>query len=514
MEDRSILLLKHGFIKSKYKHLYPKDTDWSKITPAQARKHADEEIAEEALESFLGYYNQPYFHTGYPRPTRRYWLIMESFGLSIEETYFWILNHMRHDQGYATVEKITDIFSASVNSAFWGQSSQRLGIQQEKVSQYFGTVGKLLKDLFQLVRELRIIDERLLMYEQAEDRMVDGKKVKGSKSADVTLKGLYIDLVEGGTEKPTSVYGMSQKVGFTILPDLYFNTRVYDVNKLDKVVEGMPYNPQVKNVLKRKLFQFIVWKQKTGQELKNRRKFNLRYLRQHWGVIKMYMGWIKPYLKNIQRLSMSQRQMESPDVVSAFETSMLEVEFVGRRAPVKGYHPCIMASFKYTTKPTMSYQQEYQRGPIHVGRVEVKLRSYAWTPEQLENYKKMRNQEDLELLGIIDQSVQAAMEELGEELHNYLEEAGEQLEKQKQEEEQPKKRKTLGQGLSEGFDPFVAVFKGFGELISSLAPISWDRKKKKKKVFSGNPKAATGMSQRNMWLIYKNYKKAHKLLTW
>lgn len=502
MNDPTLRLLKFGFIKGNYKNIYQKDFKWDLLNIENARIHADEEIDEEVLESFLGNYANPYDRTGYPKPTKRFRLILEAFGLSMEEVYFWILNHLRQDQSYPVVEKITDVFSASENSAFWGQSSQRLGIQQDKVTQYFATVGKMIKDLFQLVRELRIIDERLELYKWAPK----------SKSADISLKGLYIDLVEGGTEKPTSVYGMSQKVGFTILPDLFFNTKIYDISKIDEKIESMQYNLTVKNILKRKIFQFVNWKNKTEAELKSRRLFNLKYLRQHWGVIKMYMGWIKPYLKNIQRLSTSSKHMESPDIITAFETSKLEIEFLARKQEVSGFHPCILMNFKYTTKPTLSYQQEYQRGPIHVGKVEVTFRSYAWTPEQVKSYKDMKNQEDLELLGIIDGSVQAAMEALGDDLNKYLEEAGEIIEKPAQKEE-GKPQKSFKQSVEENFDPFIALFKGFGDLVGSIIPVNFSAPKKKKKS-SENPSTAIAIAEGTMWQTYKNYKKAHRLITW
>ncbi|RJQ15808.1 hypothetical protein C4573_06680 [Candidatus Woesearchaeota archaeon] len=497
MVDSAIRLMKNGFIKKDYKTLYPASFNWSTLSKEQAEKHADEEIDEEVLQSFAGKFINPFDRTGYPKPSRRMRLIMENFNMSVEEPYFWVLDHLRQDQSFRTVHKITDVFSGSESSSFWGQNSQRLGIQQDKVTQYFATVGKMIKDLFQLVRELRIIDERMEIYTMAPK----------SKSADVTLKGLYIDLVEGSTEKPTSVYGMSRQVGFTILPDLFFNTHIYDLEKLDQVIESMKFNPTVKNVLKRKLFQFVNWKVKTQAELESRRLFNLRYLRQHWGIIKMYMGWIKPYLKNIQRLSTSLKHTESPDIITAFETSVLEIEILAERQAVSGYHPCILATFNYTTKPSMSYQQDYQRGPIHVGRVEINMRAYSWTSEQIDNYKKMKNAEDMELMGIIDGSVHAAMEALGDELNKYLEEAGEKIEKPIPKEE-PKKKENMFSGA---FEPGVAVFKGFAEMFTALIPISMPKKKGKS---PGNPSSAAKEASGAMWQTYKNFKKSHKLLAW
>ncbi len=46
----------------------------------------------------------------------------------------------------------------------FGSNAQRLSIQQDRASQYLVQIGQLVKQLFPLVRELRIIDERLEMY--------------------------------------------------------------------------------------------------------------------------------------------------------------------------------------------------------------------------------------------------------------------------------------------------------------------------------------------------------------
>ncbi len=491
-------LVKYGFVKKPYASLYDENTNWDTVADDTAAKHAEQEIAEEALMSQGGMLMNTWEPTGYPMPARRLRLIQEAFGLSIEESYFWVLNHLRHDLGFMHIDKITDIFTASENSAFWGQSSQRLGIQQDKVQSYFAAIGKMVKDLFQLVRELRIIDERMELY----------KSAPKSKSADVTLKGLYIDLVEGGTEKPSSVYGMARQVGFTILPDLFFNTMVYDKEELEHKVAKMEYNNTIKNVLRRKLFAFINWRQHTQKEMENRRTFQIKYLRQHWAVIKMYMSWVKPYLKNIKRLSMSGERAAGPDIVSAFETSTIDIEILAKRMPIKGYHPVVLATFNYATKPTMSYQQEYNRGPVHVGTVTITLRAYAWNAKQIEQYKQMRQEEDMELIGVIDDSVQAAMDALGDDLNKYLEEAGEKLVKPKPVEKKKKRKINTGGA----FEPAVAVFKGFGEIFGAVLPTNFSFKNKKSG--GGDPGAAKGAATASLFIAYKNFKKAHKMLAW
>ncbi len=82
-------------------------------------------------------------------------------------------------------------------------SQQRLGAQQDKISQFLATTGKMIKELFQMVRELRIIDERLGYYDAVAQEI--GKPLaQRRKSDDITLKGMFVDLVQGGGKSAAS----------------------------------------------------------------------------------------------------------------------------------------------------------------------------------------------------------------------------------------------------------------------------------------------------------------------
>src|SRR3989338_4273755 len=67
----------------------------------------------------------------------------------------------------------------------------------------------------------------------------------------------------------------------------------------------------------------------TQKELEVRRNFTLKYLRQHYNIIKLYMNWLRPYLRNIQKLQMEGRPISDADLVSSFETSKIELESLG-----------------------------------------------------------------------------------------------------------------------------------------------------------------------------------------
>src|SRR3989344_4943663 len=186
---------------------------------------------------------------------------------------------------------------------------------------------------------------------------------------------------------------------------------------------------------------------------------------------------------------------------------MIEVEILAVK-PTGPVNQCILMHYLFRTRPEMNYSQEYQRGPIHLGRVEMDFRAYAWTDKEIENYKRMRDQEDFQLLGVIDGSVKAALESLGDELMRYLKEAGEEFED----------KKVMPKARSNTSGPFMSVFKGFAELFTSFKPRK-EVKEMGKKVTQTDimrlaiaRKKAENSVKKTMWTTYHHFKKHHEML--
>jgi hypothetical protein len=456
--------------------------------------------------------NQVFDYTGFPKCDHRYRLVYETPNVSIEEIYFWMLEHVKTAQAHPNVLKITDIFTASEQSSFFGTAQQRIGLQQEKVSMFLATIGKMVKELFQLVREVRILKERLGYYEDSIN-----EKSKSRESAEITLKGIWIDMVEQGAKNPASVYGMARELQFVTLPDLFFSIHPLTPESVDGDVEKLDFNRKVKEVLKRKLRQYAEWKKMTYDEMKTRHTFTLKYLRQHFDVIKMYMSWVKPYLRNIRRMEMADRT-ESAHLVSAFEGSIIELEFLAYRLPGtreigkeilynKKYYSVVSFYFYYRSKPQMNYIQEYQRGPLHVGMCDLTMRAYCWTKKDIDNYQKLREHEDLRLLASIDGSVKAAMEALGGELESYLREAGEMVDFAKD------IKKDAKSEIKKAIDPFTSVFKGFGEVFGAFGSKSSGDNMTQGEI-DREKSAAKTSAKNSIWQTYKNYKKMEGLHAW
>jgi len=482
--------------------------------------------------------------TEFPEPKKKFRLILMEHEESLEGMYYWMTESYRQDWGYTQFHKLIDTFAAPEASSFGGVALQRLGLQQDKVSQYLQAIGKMVKELFQFVRELRIIDERLEIYMDtfSEDkRQVD--------SADISLKGVWIDLVEGGSKNPSSVYGLAREVGFTILPDLFFTVKPAasksvkkkkmgeyskddiktieelnqeQVDNLGKTIEEQAgeYNRKVGEVLGRKLRTFHEWKKHTFKELWTRRRFTLQYFRQHYEVIRMYMNWLKPYLKNIKRLTMKEKHIDGVELISGFEGSVVEIEVLATKRDLKWgkYYACglvnVLCSSHATTMPYVG--EGYQRGPKHAGKATITVRAYVWTKEQIEDFKRMRQEEDFEILKTMDESLKLAIDTLGGELMTYLSEAGDELYKKEKEAEEEKRKKEEEEKKKKGklpsaFEPVESMFSGFKELFGALGDVSTVFGKKKEE---GNPELAEKDAVNAAWRAFKNYRKAHRIITY
>ncbi len=225
----------------------------------------------------------------------------------------------------------------------------------------------------------------------------------------------------------------------------------------------------------------------------------------------MYMAWVKPYLRNIQRMTMNQDFFDSPDMIAAFETAMMEVEFIATSDPhdYDGYHPIVLASFQFRTRPDMSVRKEYQQGPVHLGKMDLSVRAYAWTPEQLSAYRAMKRREEIELLSVLDTSLRDIMDSLGEDFEVYLKEVGEEVD------EKPKPV-VLKKEQPGALAPFMGVAFGLKELVSGLNPLPSKPKDDHGHGHGklGKPGKAMSVASFKAGQIYHVFKKQKRLVTW
>ncbi|MBW2995416.1 hypothetical protein KY312_03610, partial [Candidatus Woesearchaeota archaeon] len=202
-------------------------------------------------------------------------------------------------------------------------------------------------------------------------------------------------------------------------------------------------------------------------------------------------------------------------ILAAIEQAYMEIEILGVGKPIKpsGVMPIVDCYFVYRTNPEMMYDQQMQyRKPTHTGRIDMKVMSRVMTEDQILALKILKEEEDLELLGSISQSVQDSLESLGEDLKTYLKEAKEVFPEEKPVEKAAEK--TKGVPI---FEPFLNIFRGFKELGEGMfGGISLPKGKgevsswQQKKDFA----AAKAKATKEAFLVYWVYKKSHRMITW
>jgi hypothetical protein len=438
----------------------------------------------------------------------KYTLTIDSTQAGVEDKYFWILRFLENRQPYGRdytgdigeIIKTKDIYTAGETSAYWGSVEQKRAAQIDKFQQLMANVGTMTKTLFQLLRELRIMDERLEYYDRS---------AKGEEPAEVALKSIWVDMVEGGAKNPGSVYGLATTVGFVTLPDLFYSIHPKTSDDVEREVNKLKssFNRKVREVLARKLMQYLLWREKTYKELKTGQQFKLKYLRQHFNVIKVYLNWLRPYLRNIKRLQM-QGTMSNKDVVAAFDTSQIELEILAIKKQYealviprhkeliyfKNYFPCVRVRWNFVAIPQLAYQEEFQRGAIHRGKTIITIEAFVATQKEIDEYKKKLDDEDLDLLTAVDESLLA----LKEDLDKYLALAGQEEKK----EEEDQKRDSW-------YEPVVGVAKGFKDMTSALKGVVG---MKKNKGFAGEKSAAKSLASLDAYLCYKVYKQSHGMM--
>jgi len=420
----------------------------------------------------------------------RFKLVLESMGAGVEKYYFWIQRFLKeepeHGLGF-NVEKIKDVFGASAGSSFQSQIGTKASAIQQQLSNYLTQIGQLVKSLHPQVRELRILDERIGYYDDS---------AKGDEAAEVALKSTWIEQVEQGVQNPNSVYSLARQVGFVTLPDLFFKINAKKAGDVDKIMKTVEAPTKVRDVLAKKLYSYYRWKETTERELRQRREFMIRNLRQHYNVIKMYTNWLRPYMRTLRQLEMK-GGMYDADIVSVFETSKVELELLATGKGQK-YLPCIRVQMTFVTRPELTYTKEGQKQPLHVGRTEITIEPYVVTKEQIDDYKRQLDEEEIDFAASVDETMMA----LREDMVKYLREAGEKIAEEKKQE--PKRPKA----------DYLAPVKGIGEGFRMLLPFGPKGPSRQEMQAQEDEKEkAAKLSAKLSFVLYDVFKKVNGMMS-
>lgn len=400
---------------------------------------------------------------------RHYEYEEDSFGVSVEPKYFWVIDFVRK-MGF-TVEKSWEKMGASVVSQFFSEMGSRRTILEKRGLEILGNVNTVIRSLINLLYDLREFDRRLEIYDKIHSENKDD-----AEAAEVTLKRVWMDEVD--IKKGNgSINAMSAAKGleFTTLRDAFMVAKkLADINSLD-------LNERVKRVLKGRLEEYLEWEKASEKELRMRRKVEKAYLVSQVNSLKLYSKWAKPYLQAAQRLQFEDVKLKDPDLIQAFDQNFIELNIRGtskmrlKQFFAKGgtvskvkppetwskkrkdefeeskYGPAVFSvmdiTFTYRTKPALV--QQTQAGGVYrqIGRMNIVFDSYLFTKDEFELLDK---QEEWDAMKFIEGMTDDSLEALREEIEKYLEEDKKEEKKEEKKKHEPILNKLFGSSAGSG----------------------------------------------------------------
>lgn len=457
-------------------------------------------------------------------PVAEYSLVYDSLSEGLEPIYFWFLDFM-HDESPGgqglEVRKGLEQQENSVSSGYFGEIGMRMTSMQKQAAEYLGAINQVIKSIINIIYDLKEFEIRIKMYD---DLGSENKETR--RAASYALKGIWMDQVDIRKGKG-SINLLAQDLSFVTLRDAFFVINEINMYKetddakiqeeILKEVERLDLNDRVKNILRRKLYEYMQWKVLSEKEIKNRFNVERAYLKSQYGTLKLYSSWVKPYLVAAQKLKMT--EFNTPDIVAAFSNMEMHLNLIGKKqvpipksklhpsykfieSKLKKYFYVLMVEMKFRSLPT-AVQGQGGRHYIHGGKTEIKFKSFVFTEEEIKAIDEMEIYEDLNL---VEEWVGASIDAVKEDLDRFLKD--EKPSEKKEEKKEKKKHKFL-----EGFDnPFEGIFPGTGSLYESIKDI-FKTKPPEELVEKEIEDAGTEKAKKLCLDTYNLYKKTHGMLS-
>jgi hypothetical protein len=374
-----------------------------------------------------------------PQSLSEHRLVYDSSSETLEPVYFFTLDLM-NDFGLNT-EKLVDNFSSSPGSGHFSELGQRATIMQQQGTKLMGDINTVLRSILNIIYDLKEFRIRLQSYKDLESK--DKKD-----AALLSLKQIWLDKVDV-VKGNSSIKGMAMgQGGFQTLIDAFLVAKdEKDVNKID-------LNDRIKRILIPRIHEFNTWINQSGRELNKRYDIEKTYLKSQVNSLKLYLRWVKPYLKSAQQLE-AKDQGRNPNLVKTFDTIILELTLLGKSklnikdSAIDGklpkdfekmkikrdYHSCVLVNFNFRGIPQkISQRSDYVFG----GKAEITFTAYALNDDELRKINEEMEKSDLgDALKLIEGTTTESLETLQDEIDFFLEESEEEEKEQSSDNSNP-----------------------------------------------------------------------------
>jgi hypothetical protein len=447
-------------------------------------------------------------------PISEYKITNQSSSQQVEPVYYWLLDFMQDAR--IEVEKITDNFMASAGSGQFAEFGQRATRMQEEAMKINGLINQIIKSIIQIVYDLKEYEIRLDAYDKAKS-----KDKKEKNQGFLALKQIWLDNVDMKRGNG-AIHAMAAKLGYTTLREAFMIANsIEDLEKLRKDEHFL--NEQVERILKPRLGEFLLWIEKSEEEIRKRFSIEKSYLKNQVESLKLYTSWIRPYLKAADELR--QKGFEkNPALVGAFSSTMFQLTLFGKRKEnlpdefsdynlKRDYYSCYVVDMTYRGALGQRVDQRGNYAFGLGGRIDMNMWSYALNSEEIELMHKLLEKNNLEEgLSLAEETTTLALNELRSDLDHFLEKSDDKAKKEEEE-----KKKEAEKKKKNDVNPIV-------ELLRMFVPSKKEKKEEEKKnvegvddiekdnsvekIMRGN---AEESAKKMLYTIYDIYKKSHGL---
>ena len=405
-----------------------------------------------------------------------YELSFDSQQNQLEPSYYWLLDWIG-ERGWEW-DKLVDNFMASPGSGQFSEMNMKATKMQEEGMKILGGMNQVIKSVLNLIYDLKEFELRLAHYDD-----YNSKDEKKKEAGMLALKQIWLDNVDLKRGRG-SIHQMAAEMGFTTLREAFMMASSQeDLKKMNKEdVEaggGGLINDQVLRILIPRLSEFLKWTEYSEKELRKRFSIEKNYLRSQVETIKLYSGWMKPYLIAAEKLR-QQGFEKNAALVNSFSTSMFQLEIFAQQKASLGdgnphefykgkrdYKSVLVIDFEFRGHVSQRVTQKGDYGFAMGGKINIVYHCYAMNDEEIAAARKLLEDANRnEALDFSADVAEDALKDLKEDLDYFL------MSDEKKAELDVEKKKAEKDKAD--INPFVALF-GIG-------------KKTKKKVEKGDGK--------------------------
>jgi ribosomal protein L24E len=367
-------------------------------------------------------------------------LILDNPNIRMEQIYFWLVDFIR-DSLKMDINKLSDDFTSSVGSSFFGEMGQRLTNVLNNARSLAELINALTRTIISILNEYKQLysvyilyenllskdpEEALASYLALKDRWLSNvdssrgagalRNLQASRFPSIVDLFLFTDL-KSELEKFKNKKLIGQELYNKLFND-QTNTTPRDLNELFN--NGI-INRRIYNLLNSRLIEFYSWLENNKKILYDRIVLLKSYLKHELSSLLYYVEFAKPYFKFARKLL--QNPDQPIDVVNAFETAIINISLIANQKEVKvkeydekegkeiekTYIPLYEIDMKTRAIPTVVGRTDtYARMYSFLGRIDIVLRAYLVEKEEYDSIIINQESEDLAYItGLTDDYIKS-----------------------------------------------------------------------------------------------------------